>query len=85
VEKIHIALFGLFDFLSHKLFGLKTSLVIGLSIACLDELLQHYLAGRVGDWRDVQLNLFSVSLGIFLGLLLVSPKGCRGTTISSPK
>ena len=83
VEKIHIALFGLFGFISHKILGLRASVVIGFSIACLDELLQHYLASRVGDWRDVRLNLFSVFLGIFLAVLLHSPKGSRVSTIHS--
>lgn len=70
VEKIHIALFGLFGFLSLTLFEVKSAALFSVAIAFLDELFQHFLAARVGDWRDVWLNLFSASLGMFLALLL---------------
>ncbi len=70
VEKIHIALFGVFGFLSQRIFEQKMAAILCVVISFLDELLQHFLVARVGDWRDVWLNLFSVSLGMFLAFLL---------------
>lgn len=70
VEKIHIVLFGLFGFLSQRLFEQKMAALLCIAISFLDELLQHFLVSRVGDWRDVWLNLFSASLGMFLAFLL---------------
>lgn len=70
VEKIHIALFGLFGFLSQKLFEQKMAAVACVSISFLDELFQHFLVERVGDWRDVWLNLFSAALGMFIAFIL---------------
>ncbi len=74
VEKIHIALFGLFGFLSLKVFEQRVAALLCVSISIFDELLQHFLAARVGDWRDVWLNLFSASLGMFLAFLLMESK-----------
>lgn len=70
VEKIHIALFGLFGFLTQRFFEQRVAALLCIAISFLDELLQHFLVVRVGDWRDVWLNLFSASLGMFLALLL---------------
>ena len=70
VEKIHIALFGLFGFLSQRIFEQKAAAFFCVVVSFLDELFQHFLAARVGDWRDVWLNLFSASLGMFLAYLI---------------
>jgi VanZ family protein len=70
VEKIHIAIFGLFGFLSQKLFEQIVAAILCVAISGLDELLQHFLVTRVGDWRDVWLNLFASALGMFLAYLL---------------
>jgi len=70
VEKIHIVLFGLFGFLTQKLFEQRVAAVACISISFLDELFQHFLVDRVGDWRDVWLNLFSAALGMFIALIL---------------
>jgi len=77
VEKIHIALFGLFGFMSQKLFTQKVAAVLSVAISFLDELFQYFLAARVGDWRDVWLNLFSASLGMFLAFLLTESMADR--------
>ncbi|MEN8198672.1 MAG: VanZ family protein [Thermodesulfobacteriota bacterium] len=77
VEKIHVGLFGLFGFLSYRVFRGKTPLLVCLAVAGLDELFQHFLSFRVGDWRDVWLNIFSGSLGMFLGFLLFSENDGR--------
>ncbi len=70
VEKIHIVLFGLFGFLTQKLFCRKTAVAACVSISFLDELFQYFLADRVGDWRDVGLNVFSAFLGMLFALIL---------------
>ncbi len=70
VEKIHLLLFGMFGFFSYLLFTWKTALFTGFALSLLDEFLQYLLAARVGDWRDVRLNLFSVCIGLFLASLL---------------
>jgi VanZ like family len=70
VEKIHVALFGMFGLLSQKLFEQKIAAFFAIAVSGLDESLQHFLVVRVGDWRDVWLNLFSASLGMFLAFLL---------------
>lgn len=82
VEKIHIALFGLFGFLTQKLFEQKMAAVFCISISFLDELFQHFLVDRVGDWRDVWLNLFSASLGMFIAFIL-SEAGSKNSTENS--
>lgn len=71
VEKMHIALFGLFGFLSQRLFILGIAFVGSILTSVLDEVFQHFLASRVGDIRDVAINLFSTFLGMFLAFLLV--------------
>ena len=83
VEKIHVALFGLFGFLSQRIFEQKMAALAGVVIAGLDELLQHFLVARVGDWRDVWLNLFSVALGMFLAFLLFDSKQGRSAKASA--
>lgn len=76
VEKLHIGIFGLFGFLTQMRFKQGVAAFLCVAVSFLDELLQHFLAARVGDWRDVWLNLFSASLGMFLALLLFE-SGCR--------
>ncbi len=71
VEKIHVALFGLFGFFSYQIFSPHIAVIISVSLSFLDELLQYFLVSRVGDWRDVRLNLFSAFLGVFLAYLLM--------------
>lgn len=72
VEKIHVILFGLFGFFSQHIFRLKNALIACVMISFFDELLQYFLVIRVGDWRDVRLNLFSSLLGLFLAFLLLN-------------
>ncbi|MCF8055030.1 MAG: VanZ family protein [Desulfocapsa sp.] len=77
VEKIHVALFGMFGFLSQKIFEQKMAVLFCVAVAGLDELLQHFLVARVGDWRDVWLNLFSASLGMLLAFLLFGSRNSQ--------
>ena len=74
VEKLHIAIFGMFGFLSQKIFEQKLAAFFCVAVSGLDELLQYFLVVRVGDWRDVWLNLFSTALGMFLAFLLIEGK-----------
>ena len=74
VEKIHVVLFGSLGFLSRKLFQLRWALLGCTTISIGDEVLQHFLVDRVGDMRDVGINLFSACLGIFLSSLLTPRK-----------
>ncbi len=68
-ERTHIILFGLFGFLSLRLFPLPLGLIICATMSASDELLQFYLADRVGDWRDVFLNLISTGVGGVLAVI----------------
>ena len=83
VEKIHVALFGLFGFLSQRIFEQKMAALLGVAIAGLDELLQYFLVVRVGDWRDVWLNLFSAALGMLLAFLLFDSNRGRAAKASA--
>ena len=74
VEKIHVVLFGTLGFLCRKLFQLPWALLGCAIISLGDEVLQHFLADRVGDIRDVGINLFSACLGIFLSSILTPKK-----------
>ncbi len=71
VERVHVLLFGLFGFLSQRLFGTKVALIICLTVSGLDELLQYFLPDRVGDLRDVLTNAVSSILGIKLSCLFM--------------
>jgi len=69
-ERMHVILFGLFGFLSLRIFSLKTGLLICALVAVSDEMLQYYLPDRVGDMHDVYLNLISTLLGAVLAIYL---------------
>jgi VanZ family protein len=69
-EKIHIAVYSMFGFLSQMIFEQKLVAFFCIIVSGLDELFQHFLVIRVGDWRDVWLNLFSAAFGMFLAFLL---------------
>lgn len=69
-EKIHVVIFGFFGFFSLRLLGMPVAFVICLAVSGLDELLQHFLAERIGDWLDVLLNFTSSTLGIVSAFLL---------------
>jgi thiol:disulfide interchange protein len=66
-EKLHLLLFGIWGFLTLRLFGLGYALLICLSVAGLDEGLQHMVPDRVADWRDVGMNAGSAVAGVILG------------------
>jgi len=63
VERIHFALFGLFGFLSLRLFPTAAALSLYALISILDEVFQWVLPDRVGDIRDVFFNLTACLIG----------------------
>ena len=62
-ERIHFIVFGIFGFLSLRVFGLARGLTIAVAASGLDEALQWSLPDRVGDWRDVGMNLLASTGG----------------------
>lgn len=67
-ERLHVILFGLFGFLSFRLFPVPLGIVFCIVLSAGDELLQLYLVDRVGELHDVYLNLLSTGLGGFLSI-----------------
>jgi hypothetical protein len=70
VERLHFLLFGLFGGMTALLFRPWVTLALCLTASIGDEILQHFLADRVGDVRDVYLNA-GVSLAAAAFVLLV--------------
>ncbi|MBU2646124.1 VanZ family protein [bacterium] len=69
-ERLHLIVFGVFGFFSVANFGFCRSLAICTAVSGLDELLQWVLPDRVGDWRDVGLNLLACLGGCLLSIFL---------------
>lgn len=65
-ERIHFITFGLFGFITGRLFSSPVSILIIAMGAGGDELLQAWLPDRVGDWRDVGMNIVAAVIGIAL-------------------
>lgn len=66
----HIILFGPLGFLSVQAFSIRTGTEIALSVAFLDELLQHFLPNRVGDFVDVIINAVCAGTGIVFYVII---------------
>ncbi len=66
----HIPLFGAFGFLSVRLFSVRTGAEIAFAFAVLDEVFQHYLPDRVGDFEDIIVNAVCAGAGIVLYLIV---------------
>lgn len=66
---LHIPLFGTLGFLSYKIF-LRTGAEAAFAMAFADELLQHFLPDRVGDFMDVLINAVCAAVGIIFFLIL---------------
>jgi hypothetical protein len=56
VERLHFVTFGIYGFLSMRLFPLAIAIIACVSLSVGDEWLQWWLPNRVGEWRDVGLN-----------------------------
>ncbi len=68
-ERLHFLVFGAFGLAAGRAFPVALAVTLGVAAAGLDELLQHWLPDRVGDWRDVGFNLLAVGGGLLLARL----------------
>jgi hypothetical protein len=68
-ERVHFILFGLFGFFTLLLFPARRAYALCLLLGVADESLQWALPDRVGDWRDVGLNLLAAWGGASLALV----------------
>jgi len=68
-ERLHIVKFGFLGFLvmTSSIISRKKGAILGISLAILDEGIQTLLPYRVGDIRDVAINLLSLLWGIAMG------------------
>ena len=76
-ERLHFLLFGALGWLAPQIMTLPWSIISVLALAMGDELLQHFLPSRVGDWRDVGFNVLSASGGLLLALVMVNARKAR--------
>ena len=67
-EGVHLLLFGLLGYFSLALFYPASGLMVCAAVSGLDELLQWVLPDRVGDWRDVAMNLAAALAGALLAM-----------------
>ncbi len=72
---LHIPLFGMFGFLSVRLFSIRAGAEIAFALAVLDEVFQHFLSDRVGDIEDMVINALCAAAGISLCLVLRARPG----------
>ena len=63
VQRLHFVTFGLFGFFSKRLFSVWLALLAILIGSAGDELFQVWLSSRVGDLRDVGINIIAGSTG----------------------
>lgn len=83
-ERLHFVTFGLFGFLSRRLFPTWSAVIVSLAWAGGDELFQAWLPDRVGDWRDVGMNTVAAVMGMGLAWLgKLKPSG-HSPTDSAP-
>lgn len=65
-ERLHLLLFSSLGFFCARSIPSSKALVVALACGFGDEVLQHFLIDRVGDWRDVLFNCGSASFGFAL-------------------
>ena len=74
VERLHFVTFGIYGYLSMKMFPRMVAIIACISLSVGDEWLQWWLPNRVGEWRDVGLNALACCGGatyaLFVGLEL---------------
>ncbi len=78
----HIPLFGMFGYLSVRVFTLRTGAEIALAMAVLDETLQHYLPDRVGDFEDVVINAVCAVIGIIVFIIVTKARSGKTNILS---
>lgn len=71
-ERLHFVTFGIFGFFSRRLFSVWIALLAIVTWSVGDELFQAWLPDRVGDWRDVGINIVAGVIG--LGFAWAGPK-----------
>jgi hypothetical protein len=76
-ERLHFITFGFLGFFSAKLFSFRVALLVCGLVSGLDELYQWYLPNRVGELRDVVLNLAASFFGVFSNSHLHRPTFSR--------
>ena len=60
IERVHFIVFGMFGFVSLLLWRKMPGLLICGLMAGLDEVFQWWVPDRVGDFRDVLINMLAV-------------------------
>jgi len=80
VERVHFIEYGLIAFLFYRVWQSAgdVSIVVlpmlcGLMVGTLDEWLQWFVPGRVGEAHDVFLNLASIGCGLMFGIAMSPP------------
>ena len=68
-EWFHFIMFGSFGLLACRLWRPAAGILICLSVSSGDEILQWYLPDRVGDLRDVAMNIAACLLGAAVALI----------------
>ena len=76
-ERLHFLLFGTLGWLAPQIMILPWAIISVLALAMGDELLQHFLPSRVGDWRDVGFNVLAASGGLLLALVMANARKAR--------
>ena len=69
-ERLHFLLFGALGWLAPQIMALPWALLTLLSLAIGDEVLQYFLPSRVGELRDVAVNVLAASGGLLLALVI---------------
>jgi len=64
----HVPLFGVFGFLSVRVFGFMPGLLVALAAAGFDEVWQHYLPDRHGSPVDVGINAAAALAGVAVAI-----------------
>lgn len=82
VERVHFIEYGAIAFLFYVAFrplggtaAFLVPVVAALTVGTLDEWLQWFIPNRVGEARDVFLNLVAISCGVAFGAALDPPHG----------
>ena len=81
-ERFHFLLYAGLGILMLMVWGhspsswaVPLSMVLAALVGGLDELVQHFLPMRVGDWRDVAMNAAGGTLGVWAAALLGQKRG----------
>ena len=69
-ERLHFLLFGALGWLAPQVMALPWTIITLLSLAVGDEVLQYFLPSRVGELRDVGVNVLAASGGLLLALVM---------------